>query len=142
MNTFHARAFLAAVTGLILTDAGYAQDVREPGLLPPISLQAPFAGEPLVVTEAEPDEPLESPVAQSGRSTLDLLPPPPTISLPVPDRTITVAPGTSARGSRARSHSSLTAPAGRRWWTAKSSPATRLFSRASRSTPAGGDVRE
>jgi hypothetical protein len=136
MKTFPTRAWPAALAGLILTNVGYAQDAREPGLLPPISLQAPFAGEPLVVSEENPAEPLESPVGKSGRSTLDLLPPPPAAALPDPDRTLTVTPGTSARGSRVRSHAAPPASSARRWWTAKSSSTTRLFSRASRAAPA------
>ena len=137
MKPFHARAVLAPLTGLILTGALYAQDSREPGLLPPISLQAPFGGEPLVVSEANPAEPLDSPVGPPGRSTLDLLPPPPAaVPPPAPERAHAAAPSAAARGERHRPPGVSPVSPARRWWTAKSSSPARLWTRTARPAPA------
>jgi hypothetical protein len=129
MQALQTRTLLASLVGLILTNAAMAQDVREPALLPPVSLQAPFAGEPLLVSEANPAEPIQSPVGQSGRSTLELLPPPPAASVSGP---LPGSPGASPRGER-RSPTSPWASA-RRWLSAKPSMSARLWSRSARAT--------
>jgi hypothetical protein len=133
MKAIQAHA-LAAVAGLMLAGPGFAQEIREPGLLPPISLQSPFSGEPLVVSEANPTEPVESPVGQSGRSTLDLLTlPSPAAPAPAPDRS---PGGSAARGERLRAPGTPAISPARRWWTAKLSTQSRFFNRTARTAPA------
>lgn len=135
MKELNWRVWMTAFAGLFAMGAAAADDAREPGLLPPISLQAPFAGEPLILSEANPAQPTDAGPGETGRSTLELLPPPPaptaeeTLDRRMPPKSVL------ARSDRPRPPASSAPPPARRWWTVKSSSA-RGWARSSRPAPA------
>lgn len=77
MNAFHGRGMLlAALAGLIYTQAATAQDLTQPALLPPASLQGPFAGQPLAHSETNPAQSLDLSTLSGAPATTDLIPQP------------------------------------------------------------------